>query len=100
MAKDKTIYTCEQCGANNSKWQGQCPGCGAWNTLIESRAAPATSRFEALAAGGGVQVLAQVEAKETTRISTEQEELDRVLGGGIVPRYRRGLHRRSTIRRP
>jgi DNA repair protein RadA/Sms len=86
MAKSKTIYACEQCGAVSSKWQGQCPGCGAWNTLVESREAPvSTSRFEALAAGGGVQDLAHVEVKESVRISTGEEELDRVLGGGIVP---------------
>jgi DNA repair protein RadA/Sms len=86
MAKSKTVYACEQCGAVSSKWQGQCPGCGAWNTLVESREITAnTSRFEALAAGGGVQDLANVEVKENVRISTGEEELDRVLGGGIVP---------------
>lgn len=85
MAKNKTLYVCEQCGAGSPKWQGQCPGCGGWNTLIETREAPAaSSRFEPLAAGGGVQDLAKVDARENIRISTGQEELDRVLGGGIV----------------
>lgn len=86
MAKTKTIYVCGQCGATSPKWQGQCVECHAWNTLIEQQDIPqTTSRFEALAAGGGVQDLVNVDAKECARIATGQEELDRVLGGGIVP---------------
>lgn len=85
MAKTKTIYVCGQCGATSPKWQGQCVDCGAWNTLVEQQeVAKNTTRFESLAAGGGVQNLANVEAKENIRVSTGQEELDRVLGGGIV----------------
>ena len=85
MAKTKTVYVCSQCGATSPKWQGQCVECGAWNTLVEQKEQPqATSRFESLAAGGGVQDLAHIEAKESIRISTGEEELDRVLGGGIV----------------
>lgn len=85
MAKTKTVYVCSQCGATSPKWQGQCVECGAWNTLVEQKEQPqTTSRFESLAAGGGVQDLAHIEAKENIRISTGEEELDRVLGGGIV----------------
>ena len=84
MAKDKTLYVCNECGGQTSKWQGQCPHCLAWNTLSESTAAVKTRRFQALAASGEVQRLSQVQAKETPRIPTGLSEFDRVLGGGLV----------------
>ncbi|QNM98044.1 DNA repair protein RadA [Chitinimonas koreensis] len=87
MAKAKTVYTCADCGGVNPKWQGQCPHCGAWNTLGETvlePARPGVARFNALAAGGGVQNLSEVETREAPRTSTGSEELDRVLGGGLV----------------
>ena len=87
MAKPKTIYLCTECGGQVSKWQGQCPHCGAWNTLVESVAEVAASgknRFSALAATGKVQKLAEVEAAEVPRTPTGIVEFDRVLGGGLV----------------
>jgi DNA repair protein RadA/Sms len=87
MAKAKTIYSCSECGGQTTKWQGQCPHCEAWNTLIESVAEVAASgknRFSALAASGRVQRLAEVEAAEVPRTPTGIEEFDRVLGGGLV----------------
>jgi DNA repair protein RadA/Sms len=87
MAKAKTVYSCTECGAQNPKWQGQCPGCLAWNTLVEAIAEPtkaANNRFHSLAAGGGVQRLSQVERQEAPRTATGSDELDRVLGGGLV----------------
>lgn len=87
MAKAKTVYTCAECGGINPKWQGQCPHCQAWNTLSETLAPEprtANSRFHALAAGGGVQSLAEVDTAEAPRTPTGSEELDRVLGGGLV----------------
>jgi DNA repair protein RadA/Sms len=87
MAKAKTIYSCTECGGQTPKWQGQCPHCMAWNTLIESVAEPAAkggNRFSALAASGKVQRLAEVEAAEVPRTPTGIEEFDRVLGGGLV----------------
>ena len=88
MAKDKTIYTCSDCGATSAKWLGKCPGCGAWNTLIEGAAEPAGAsknhRFQALAKSSPVATLSEIEAVETERTPTGLEELDRVLGGGIV----------------
>ncbi|MGA8862746.1 MAG: DNA repair protein RadA [Gallionella sp.] len=87
MAKPKTIYSCTECGGQVSKWQGQCPHCGAWNTLVESVAEVAASgknRFSALAATGKVQMLAEVEAAEVPRTPTGILEFDRVLGGGLV----------------
>ncbi|MFC4158828.1 DNA repair protein RadA [Chitinimonas lacunae] len=88
MAKVKTQYGCSECGATSPKWQGQCPGCGAWNTLVETLIAPAkpavNTRFQSLAAGGGVQKLSEVQTVEMPRTPTGAEELDRVLGGGLV----------------
>ncbi|MFO1314967.1 MAG: DNA repair protein RadA [Burkholderiales bacterium] len=85
MAKPKTVYTCTECGASAPKWQGQCPGCGAWNTLVETVAAAAPARFESVAGARSTVVpLAAVEAQENARIATGLEEFDRVLGGGLV----------------
>ena len=88
MAKVKSIYTCTECGGQSLKWQGQCPHCTAWNTLLETiaEAVPASgaNRFSALAADGKVQTLAEVEAVEVPRAPTGVAELDRVLGGGLV----------------
>jgi DNA repair protein RadA/Sms len=86
MAKAKTVYTCTECGGAAPKWQGQCPSCGAWNTLVEAVAATAGVRFESVAgARSTVTTLAQVKARATERIPTGIEEFDRVLGGGLVP---------------
>ena len=85
MAKPKTVYTCTECGASAPKWQGQCPGCGTWNTLVESVATPAAVRFETVAGARSVVTkLASVKAQENSRIPTGLEEFDRVLGGGLV----------------
>jgi len=88
MAKAKTIYSCTECGGQTAKWQGQCPHCMAWNTLVESVAevavAKGTNRFNALAASGGVQLLCEVAAEEVPRTPTGIAEFDRVLGGGLV----------------
>jgi DNA repair protein RadA/Sms len=91
MARDKTIYTCRDCGGTNPKWLGKCPHCGAWNTLDETIAEPVSSpgggknhRFQALAKTQPVATLADIEAADVARTPTGLEELDRVLGGGIV----------------
>ena len=87
MAKDKTIFTCSDCGAISSKWLGKCAACGAWNTLIEGPAetgAAGKNRYQALAKSQPVFTLAEIEATDFDRTPTGQEELDRVLGGGIV----------------
>ena len=89
MARDsKTVYTCRDCGGTNPKWLGKCPHCGAWNTLEEGVAEPVAAgrnRFQALAKSQPVATLSDIEASEVDRTPTGQEELDRVLGGGIVP---------------
>lgn len=88
MAKAKTIYTCTECGGTEPKWQGQCPSCSAWNTLVETIAetlSASASRFAPLAETMGLQRLAEVEATEVLRQTTGVSEFDRVLGGGLVP---------------
>lgn len=90
MAKVKSVYTCTECGATEPKWQGQCPSCNAWNTLVETVAETSTStnryatKFEGLATTGQLQKLSSVQATEIARIPTGISEFDRVLGGGLV----------------
>ena len=85
MAKPKSIYTCTECGGESPKWQGQCPHCGHWNTLVESVAeGPQKHRFAGVAKASALQRLAEVSARESPRIATGIGELDRALGGGLV----------------
>ena len=86
----KSIYTCSDCGGSNAKWLGKCPHCGAWNTLVEAVAeSPANvkNRFgqrPGLAPASGLMPLSQIEASDFERTPTGLDELDRVLGGGMV----------------
>jgi DNA repair protein RadA/Sms len=90
MAKDKSIYSCSDCGGTTPKWLGKCPHCGAWNSLVETAAEIAgagKNRFAGragLAPSAELKVLSQIEASDFERTPTGHEELDRVLGGGIV----------------
>ncbi len=88
MAKEKRVYTCTECGGTSPRWLGKCPHCEAWNTLVEtvpeSPAGGGKNRFAALAKSAPVTVLADIEATEVSRAPTGIDELDRVLGGGIV----------------
>mgnify|MGYP000361925159 CR=1 FL=1 len=85
MGKDKSIYTCSECGGTSAKWLGKCPNCEAWNTLVESVAEGASkNRYQALAQALPVVTLADIEATDVDRQPTGIDELDRVLGGGIV----------------
>lgn len=86
MAKEKVIYYCQSCGAESSKWMGQCPACKEWNTLVEEvvsskKGARSVSRQEIKAK---VTKLKDIETTKEERIRTKIGELDRVLGGGIV----------------
>ena len=91
MAKAKSIYSCSACGAQHPKWTGQCQDCGEWNTLQEEAALPSASsgtksaRFAGFAPKAEVQKLQQVSVKSTPRFDSGLDELDRVLGGGLVP---------------
>lgn len=89
MAKDKSVYICTECGTYEPKWQGQCPACMAWNTLVEGVAETASTnryanKFESLAATGQLQKLNDIEAADVERQPTGLAEFDRVLGGGLV----------------
>ena len=85
MAKAKSIYSCTECGATSPKWQGQCPGCSEWNTLVESVAEKSTGhRFESLAPTVKLQTLSEIKARDVERIATGIGEFDRALGGGLV----------------
>ncbi|MFP5358220.1 MAG: DNA repair protein RadA, partial [Gammaproteobacteria bacterium] len=89
MAKTRTQYTCQACGAGAPKWAGQCADCGAWNSLVETTApgprAARSAGFTPATGATGVQRLDQIETTQTARTSTGMPEMDRVLGGGIVP---------------
>lgn len=85
-SKVKTAYVCGDCGAEHTKWQGQCNTCTAWNTLSRVNISPIKERQVGFAgAKAQIKKLGAVEAEETSRISTTFKELDRVLGGGMVP---------------
>ena len=86
MAKPKTVYSCTECGGQAPKWQGQCPHCNAWNTLVETISAPAPTRFHTVAGkSSAVRALGSVDARDSPRFATGMDEFDRVLGGGLVP---------------
>jgi DNA repair protein RadA/Sms len=80
MARPNAVYVCGSCGGESLKWQGQCPLCGEWNTLAQS--GPARPRAPAAAA---IVALEEGAAQAAPRLLSGQAELDRVLGGGIVP---------------
>ncbi len=86
MSKPKSLYICTECGGTSPKWLGKCPSCGAWNTLVESVAeSPGPKhRYQSLAGALPVATLADIEASDVDRLPTGVDELDRVLGGGIV----------------
>ena len=91
MAKSRTAFVCNECGSDYSKWQGQCSDCGTWNSLSEirlgaSKSGRSTSRTGfAGAAGAQIKKLSEVEIEQAERRTSGFGELDRVLGGGLVP---------------
>ena len=85
VTKVKTLYECNSCGAQYTKWQGRCPQCDAWNTLIEVQAMSDSARFKAWSSTiSEVQSLAEVSAESISRQPIGIPELDQVLGGGLV----------------
>ena len=90
MAKNSTVFFCKECGYESAKWMGQCPGCHAWNTFTEEpvrKSAPASSvqrEFRPFRQSKSVYIR-DIDLAESRRIATGMQELDRVLGGGIVP---------------
>ena len=89
MAKDKTAYVCTNCGYDSPKWIGKCPACGEWNTFKEQRVSPSSgftpTSLSSTATHSKPVSLRSIEGGEEPRIDTGDEELNRVLGGGLVP---------------
>ncbi len=85
MAKaKKSVYFCQNCGHEESKWLGQCPACKEWNTFVEEKVSPASAKAVKEQKDAQVVTLSGIEADEDDRMDTGIEELNRVLGGGIV----------------
>jgi DNA repair protein RadA/Sms len=86
MARTLTKFVCQQCGGETPKWLGKCPNCGEWNSLVET-VVPTTKKGFLLQTSETVlpQKLSQIKTSDLPRIKSSLEELDRVLGGGIVP---------------
>ena len=89
MAKEKTVYVCSNCGQDSPKWVGKCPSCGEWNTYVEEivRKEPVNRRPVS-----GIEtqkpkpvILSEIIADDEPRINMHDNELNRVLGGGLVP---------------
>ena len=96
MAKDKTAYVCSNCGQESAKWIGKCPACGQWNTFKEIRVAHESGSLAARSAATSVKIsqqngknkplyLRDISKKDEPRIDMHDDELNRVLGGGLVP---------------
>src|SRR5918998_2403648 len=93
MARSTTVHVCSQCGHSSARWHGRCPGCEAWNTLVEERAPGVGSGAGGRSRGAGAAAapagrpvrLADVSTERVPRMLTAIGELDRVLGGGLVP---------------
>lgn len=89
MAKEKTVYVCSNCGQESPKWVGKCPSCGEWNTYVEEIVRKETTNRRPVS---GIEtqkakpvILSEIEADDEPRINMHDDELNRVLGGGLVP---------------
>src|SRR3954470_4061832 len=90
MPRSASVFACNSCGHESPKWHGRCPGCGEWNTLVEERAVSSAGGRGGLGGKASAKAarpvpLREVAAEQVARIGTGIAELDRVLGGGIVP---------------
>ena len=92
MKPPKTLFVCQECGAQSAKWLGRCADCGAWNSLVEERvpepangAAGVPHRYAVAGAAGAARLYAEIEIAQHPRLTTGIDEFDRVLGGGVVP---------------
>jgi len=85
MAKTKTVFVCNSCGYESAKWLGKCPNCNEWNSFFEQKISNSgKTDKEEKRKNVTPQILTNLEPKETFRVSTGLEELDRVLGGGLT----------------
>ncbi|HVE62004.1 MAG TPA: AAA family ATPase, partial [Chitinophagaceae bacterium] len=92
MSKIKTAYFCQSCGYESAKWSGKCPSCQQWNTFVEELIQKDNKKnnndwktYNSDQSNKKIQALHQVKTKDTLRVDTNDAELNRVLGGGIVP---------------
>ena len=84
MSKIKTVFVCQNCGAQRLRWEGRCAECGEWNTLVEERATAPAKELRPSLAAGGPQPVSEIATVGQARIATGIDELDRILGGGAV----------------
>ena len=85
MSKTKSIYICQNCGTNSPKWMGKCSNCGEWNTFVEEIVESKSTTNKPIATKSKPQLLQEISNENRQRITTSDSELNRVLGGGIVP---------------
>jgi DNA repair protein RadA/Sms len=85
VARAKTIFSCQQCGFQSPKWHGRCPDCQQWNTLVEEQPVVATTHSRAQAEPGRPLKFEEITSREEDRLRCGIGELDRTLGGGVVP---------------
>lgn len=86
-AKSTTVFFCQNCGHESAKWMGQCPGCRQWNTFVEESVVTKGREMGAKRSEGSRSrpaALSEISLEEEDRITTRMQELDRVLGGGLV----------------
>ena len=101
MAKTKTMWYCTSCGADSPKWEGRCPSCGQWGTMVEEKvsAKPNRGSNSTRIAKSVPQKVSEIQAVNEPRIHMPSEELNRVLGGRIVGAYRRRARHRQVYTR-
>src|SRR5574344_2001723 len=89
MAKEKVVYVCTNCGQDSPKWVGKCPSCGAWNSYVEQVVRKESAVKQAISGSNGMKskpmILSDIIGGEERRIDMRDDELNRVLGGGLVP---------------
>ena len=89
MASTKTVYICQECGASSAKWIGKCPSCGSWNSYVEEIVSSGQSKNSSgkiirTLSSNKPQKISEIQSNDVVRIDTENNEFNRVLGGGIV----------------
>ena len=85
MKPARSVFVCQECGAQSQKWLGRCPDCGAWHTIVEERPLPADTARSLSPLAAGAKLYEDIDTTVSARFSTGITEFDRVLGGGLVP---------------
>ena len=85
MAKNSTVFVCQECGNESKKWLGKCPACGNWNTFVEETVSPKSDKLNFISSMEKPRSITEVDLEDLPRFLTGSEELDRVLGGGVIP---------------